>query len=112
MLLSSALSFLCVLTLAGDVLSKHPSFQKGLEKAQSLWKYGKCSGANDNSPNSSQLPGSFGLPSSVVLETEDFTGWSLGEAFKGRLLGFCEVRDEQILGDGGRLTFDGHSGMG
>lgn len=112
MLLSSALSFLCVLTLAGDVLSEPPSFQKGLEKAQSLWKYGKRPGAEDNSSNSSQLPGGLGLPSSVDLETRVLTGWSLGEAFRGRLLGFCGVRDEQVMGDGRRLMFDGHSGMG
>lgn len=112
MLLSRALSFLCVLTVAGDVLSEHPSFQKGLEKAQSFWKYGKRPGANDNSPNSSQLPGRLGLPSSGDLESEVLTAWSLGEVFNGRLLGFCEVRDEQIPGDGRRLTFDGHSGMG
>ena len=101
-----------MLILAGDVLSEHPSFQKGLEKAQSLWKYGKRPSADDNSPNSSQLPGGLGLPSSVDLETEVLTGWSLGKVFKGRLLGFCEVRDEEVLGDGGRLIFDGHSGMG
>lgn len=112
MLLSSPLSFLCVLTLAGDVLSEQPSFQKGLEKAQLLWKYGKCPGADDNSPISSQLPGRLGLPSSVDLETEVLTGWLLGKVFKGRLLSFCEVRDEQTPGDGRRLTFDGHSGMG
>lgn len=101
-----------MLTLAGDVLCEHPSFQKGLEKAQSFWKYGKCLGADDNSPNSSQLPGGLGLPSSVDLETKVLTGWSLGEVFKGRLLSFCEVRDEQMPGDGRRLTFDGHSGIG
>lgn len=112
MLLSSDLSFLCMLTLAGDVLSEPPSFQKGLEKAQSLWKYGKPPCAEDNSSNSSQLPGGLGLPLSVDLETKVLPGWSLGEVFKGRPLGFCEVRDGQVMGDGRRLTFGGHSGMG
>lgn len=96
-----------MLTLAEDMLREHPSFQKGLEKAQSLWKYGKCPGAS-----SSQLPDGLGLPSSADLEAKVLTGWSLGEGFKGRLLGFCEARDEQIPGDGGGLTFVGHSGMG
>lgn len=90
-----------MLTLAEDMLREHPSFQKGLEKAQSLWKYGKCPGAS-----SSQLPDGLGLPSSADLEAKVLTGWLLGEGFKGRLLG------EQIPGDGGGLTFVGHSGMG
>lgn len=102
-----ALSFLHVLTLAGDVLSEHPSFQKGLAKPQSLWKWGKRPSVND-SPALSQPPCRSGFPSSVDLGSEALTGSSL---VKGKLLDFCKAREEQTPGDG-KLTFDGHSGIG
>ena len=93
--------------LAGDVLSEHPSFQKGLEKPQSVWKYGNCPTADDSS-DLSQPPCRSACPSSTDLETEVLTEPSL---VKRRLLGFCEAREEQTPGDG-RLVFGGHSGIG